>query len=87
MTESDIVAKAIAALDTVRESWLSRQEVVGCDVGYNYVDGVRTDEIVLRAHVHWPADNSQPTPFPEKVGDFRVIIIEANYGFDEAESE
>ena len=87
MSESEIVDRAIAALDSVRESWLSRQEVVGCDVGYDYVDGVRTDEIVLRAHVHWPADQPRTNSFPEKVGEFRVIIVEANYGIDETEPE
>ena len=83
MSESELVQRAIKALDSVREEWLSRREVVGCDVGYNYVEGVRTEEIVLRAHVHWEQEPPTKSPFPSKIGDFRVVVVEANYGLDE----
>ena len=83
MSDPKLVEQAIKALDSVREEWLSRQEVVGCDVGYNYVEGVRTDEIVLRAHVHWEQQKPDSNPFPAKIGDFRVVVVEANYGLDE----
>ena len=83
-SESDQVQHAIRQLDTVREAWLSRVDVVGCDVGYNYEKGQRTDEIVIRAHVHRQPDSPQDEPFPLKIGEFRVIIIEANYGLEDS---
>ena len=75
------VEAAIAELDKVREKWLNRPDVVGCDVGYSYENGVRNDEIVIRVHVHHQEDESSAHPFPEELGGIPVIVIPATYGF------
>ncbi|MCA9983198.1 MAG: hypothetical protein KDE59_02845 [Anaerolineales bacterium] len=75
------VEAAIAELDKVREEWLNRPDVVGCDVGFNYANGVRSDEIVIRVHVHRSDNENAMAPFPEELSGIPVIVIPANYGF------
>ena len=88
MTNAETAAQAksaIAELDKVRDIWLARPGVVGCDVGYSYEDGQRGDEIVIRVHYHHPSAGEPNIAFPTRLGDFRVIVIQANYGFASSE--
>ena len=79
------IDKAIATLDEVREDWMKRNGVTAVDVGFRFVDGIMTDQIAIRVHVKrkLPIDLLEPEEvFPEKLGDFPVDIIEAEYGLE-----
>ena len=80
--ESELNA-ALAELDKVREEWLKRPGVTAVDVGYKIKDGKLTDELAIRAHVRRKLPREaldEHNLFPERLGDFVVDIIEAEYG-------
>ena len=75
-----VVRAAIAELDKVRDEWLRRPGVTGVDVGYRMVAGERSDELAIRVHMEQkPAALSFSTR-GERLGEFKIDYIEANYG-------
>jgi hypothetical protein len=80
-----VIDQAIAKLDEVREDWMKRQGVTAVDVGYKFINGKMTDQVAIRVHVKrkLPVEVLGPGEiFPEKLGNFPVDIIEAEYGLE-----
>lgn len=84
---SDVDA-AVAALDTVRRSWLRVDGVTAVDVGFKISGGTMTDTLALRVHVARKRPVAELAPsdvFGEggtgrTVRGFPVDVIEARYG-------
>jgi endonuclease G len=82
------VDAAIVQLDKVRKQWLRRPGVTAVDVGYKISDNELTDQLSVRVHVKRkiPVEAIEKheifsTPeAPEKLGDFPIDVIEAEYG-------
>jgi hypothetical protein len=75
--------RAIAKMRDVRDAWLKRPGVTAVDVGYKIKDGRLTDEVAVRVHVKRkrPLEElAEAERFPERLGEIRVDVIEADYG-------
>jgi hypothetical protein len=80
---------AIAELDRVRGEWLKRPGVTAVDVGYRITEDKLTDELAIRVHVRRKLPREALSSwelFPERLGQFPVDVIEAEYGPQMAES-
>jgi len=86
--KASTVSDAIAALDTVRRSWLRRPGVTAVDVGFKISGDELTDTVALRVHVERkrPAASlasedvfNDPDSGPDEVGGFEVDVVEAAY--------
>ena len=76
------VQSAIAELDKVRDDLMQRPGVTAVDVGLRYRGGELTQELAIRVHVRrkLPAEVlDEDKLLPEKLGRFRVDVIEAAY--------
>lgn len=82
------VDAAIAALDSVRGSWMRRPGVTATDVGYKLSAGEMTDQLALRVHVERKRPLAElaasevfngPDDAEADVGGFPVDVIEATY--------
>lgn len=74
---------ALNELNKVRAEWLRRPGVTAVDVGYKFKGGEMTDELAIRVHVRRklpPEALSEHELFPERLGEFSVDVIEAEYG-------
>ena len=82
------VNEAIDALNKVRKNWLKAPGVTAVDVGYKLKENEITDELALRVHVKRKLPLEALESYerfsisgdPEKIGKFRVDVIEAEYG-------
>jgi hypothetical protein len=80
--ESELTA-ALAELEKVRDEWLMLPGVTAVDVGYRIKGGHLTDELAIRVHVRRKLPRQaidEQQLFPERLGDFIVDVIEAEYG-------
>ena len=55
---------------------LNRPGVIGVDVGYRYVGGVKTDEIVIRVHVAEKKDVSPDQKIPETINGVKTDVLQ-----------
>jgi hypothetical protein len=80
--DPDVMARAEAVLEQVRDSWLRRPGVTAVDLGFRWRGGNMTDEVALRIHVvrkrPW-AELHAWERFPKEVAGIPVDIIEATY--------
>lgn len=83
---------AIAELKKVRRSWLRRPGVTGVDVGLKMKGRELTDELAVRVHVSRKvpvsalpnkAEAFAESGKPQKLGDFDIDVIEAEYGLSD----
>ena len=82
------VEAAVAALDTVRRSWLRVDGVTAVDVGFKVTGGTLTDTLALRVHVARKRPVAELAPSEvfnvsaegRTVGGFPVDVLEARYG-------
>ena len=72
------------AYEEAREDYIGRENVTGVDIGYKYVEGQRTDDIVVRIHV--TEKFSEPSLeaagieiFPKEIHGIPVDVIQAVY--------
>lgn len=86
--KASTVDDAIAALDTVRRSWLRRPGVTAVDVGFKISDDELTDKVALRVHVERkrPVASlatedvfNDPGEKTNEVNGFEVDVVEAAY--------
>ena len=86
--KASTVSDAVAALDSVRGSWLRRPGVTAVDVGFKIAGDEMTDTVALRVHVERkrPAASlasedvfNDPDTGPDEVGGFEVDVVEAAY--------
>jgi hypothetical protein len=55
---------------------LNRPGVIGVDVGYRYVGGEKTDEIVIRVHVAEKKDVSPDQKIPETINGVKTDVLQ-----------
>ena len=76
------MAKAEAALESVREEWLGREGVTAIDLGFKWRQGQMTDELAVRVHVvkkKTEIELSAGELFPKAIQGIPVDVIEASY--------
>jgi len=75
-SEDDIVATK----EAVKEAWLHRPGVTGMDVGFKYVGGERTTDVVIRLFVHKKLpDVASEDRFPSMLGKHKTDVIEREF--------
>ena len=82
VSEQD-VAEATAEIEKVRKDWMRRPGVTALDVGYKIKRGQLTTDLAVRVHVKRKLPKEALAPhdvFPERLGRFKVDVIEAEYG-------
>lgn len=68
------------AYEEAREDYIGRENVTGVDIGYKYVEGHRTDDIVVRIHVKEKRELvPEAEMFPEEINGIPVDVIQAVY--------
>jgi len=81
------ISAAIEELNKVRKSWMKREGVTACDVGYKIRDGKLTNELSIRVHVKRKIPQQALNEYevfnthdnPQSLGDFPIDVIEAEY--------
>jgi hypothetical protein len=76
-------AEAVAELDAVRATWMSRPEVRGVDVGLARTARGLGDELAIRVYVDPESadpEGSDPLQLPSHLGKFPVDVIETTFG-------
>ena len=61
------------------DNLLSRPGVTGVDVGYKFVDGRKTDEIVIRIHVAEKKDVPQDQKIPDTIQGVKTDVIQKQF--------
>lgn len=87
VSKSEVI-EAIDELNKVRKNWLKAPGVTAVDVGYKLKENEITDELAIRVHVKRKLPLEALKDYerfsisgdPEKVGKFKVDVIEAEYG-------
>ena len=73
------------AYEEAREAYIEREDVTGVDIGYKYVDGRRTDDIVIRIHVEKKREFvPEAEMFPKEINGIPVDVIQGVYGLQVA---
>jgi len=73
------------AYEEAREAYIEREDVTGVDIGYKYVDGRRTDDIVIRIHVEKKREFvPEAEMFPKEINGITVDVIQGVYGLQVA---
>ncbi|WP_370614377.1 hypothetical protein [Mumia sp. Pv 4-285] len=72
----DRVQEILPVKRAVEDELLSRPGVTGVDIGYKYVDGERTDEIVIRVYVAEKKDVSEDDQIPPTIEGIPTDVIE-----------
>lgn len=70
------------AYEKAYKAYMSRNNVTGIDIGYKYVDGQKTDDIVVRIHVKEKIPESSLETveiFPKEIDGIPVDVIQAVY--------
>ncbi len=70
------------AYEKALKTYGHRADVTGIDIGYNYKDGTRRDEIVLRVHLREKVDRdllSAAELLPPEVDGVPLDVIQASY--------
>jgi len=73
------------AYEQAREAYIEREDVTGVDIGYKYVGGRRTDDIVVRIHVEKKRESvPEAEMFPEEINGIPIDVIQGVYGLQVA---
>jgi endonuclease G len=75
------------AYEEVRKDYIGRENVTGVDIGYKYVEGRRTDDIVVRIHVKEKIPQfalEAEEIFPEEINGIPVDVMQCVYGLQVA---
>jgi endonuclease G len=73
------------AYKEAREAYIEREDVTGVDIGYKYIDGQRTDDIVIRIHVEKKREFvPEAEMFPKEINGIPVDVIQGVYGLQVA---
>ncbi|MGH1564690.1 hypothetical protein [Mumia sp. DW29H23] len=76
---TDRVQEILPIKRAAEDELLSRPGVTGVDIGYKYVDGERTDEIVIRVHVAEKRDVPEGERIPAEIEGIPTDVIERRY--------
>lgn len=82
--------KANAALNRVREKWLSFSGVTAVDLGFKWTAGQMTQELAIRVHVNEKRPLSEIPEnelIPKEIDGIPVDVIEATYGIQNEQPE
>jgi endonuclease G len=75
------------AYEEARRDYIKRGDVTGVDIGYKYVEGRRTDDIVVRIHVKEKKSETAlevEEIFPKEINGIPVDVIQGVYGLQVA---
>ncbi|MFD1827571.1 MULTISPECIES: hypothetical protein [Mumia] len=76
---TDRVQEILPIKRAAEDELLSRPGVTAVDIGYKYVDGERTDEIVIRVHVAHKHDVPEDEWIPAEIEGIPTDVIEGRY--------
>ncbi|KAA1420706.1 hypothetical protein FE697_017360 [Mumia zhuanghuii] len=76
---TDRVQEILPVKRAAEDELLSRPGVTAVDIGFKYVDGERTDEIVIRVHVAEKRDVPEEERIPAEIDGIPTDVIEGRY--------
>jgi len=64
---------------SLEKDFFQKKGVTGVDIGYKYVDGKKTDELVIRVYVETKKDVSKKEMIPKEIDGVKTDVIERTF--------